>query len=102
MDLHGLHVIYINPAVLEDRWAHLHRFLHPVIKEQTGWLAITCTELIMDDHTFISCRAKNWGTGGNARLHLRYDLVDSILEVVSKTSHPVPLSPKDFPVYGKE
>ena len=97
MDTRRLHILYLNPEVLGNRWSHLHRFLHPGSLEAEGWLALTCAELDMSEHTFLSCRAKNFGAGGSAKLYLRYDLVDSILEVVSHTSRPGFLHPEDFP-----
>ena len=97
MDTRRLHILYLNSEVLLERWAHLHRFLHPGSKEQTGWLSMTCAELDMSEHTFLSCKAKSFGAGGPAKLYLRYDLVDSILEAVSHTSQPGFLRPEDFP-----
>jgi hypothetical protein len=87
----------MSPAVLEERWSHLHRFLHPGSREQAGWLAMACAELDISDHKFLSCRAKNFGPGGSVKLLLRYDLVDSILEVVSHTTQLGFLRPEDFP-----
>ena len=97
MDTRRLWVLYMSSVVLEERWSHLHRFLHPGSREQTGWLSVTCAELDISDHKFLSCTAKNWGPGGPAKLYLRYDLVDSILEVVSHTSPLGFLRPEDFP-----
>jgi hypothetical protein len=88
IDTRRLHILYLNPLVLEDRWAHLHRFLHPGNKDEAGWLSMTCAELNMAAHTFLSCKAKNWDGGESSTLHLRYDLVDSILEVASQTTPP--------------
>ena len=87
----------MNPVVLEERWSHLHRFLHPDSREQAGWLSVACAELDISDHKLLSCTAKNFGSGGSAKLLLRYDLVGSILEVVSHTNQPGFLPPEDFP-----
>lgn len=102
-DTRRLHILYLNPRALEDRWAHLHRFLRPGSREEAGWLSLTCAELDMTAHTFLSCKPKNWEGGKAPTLYLRYDLVDSILEVVSHTSQPGfvrPEEPREQPTAG--
>jgi len=83
MDNKSYHIIYLNPAIEDERFSHLHRFLHPGNRNKTGWKSLLCSNLDTSHHTFLSCVAKNYSGSTPKRILLRYDLVDSILEVAS-------------------
>jgi len=81
-----LHILYLRPEAMDDRWSYLHRFFHPGTLEHNKRPVITCASLDMTHHVFLSLRAKNFAGKGTKTIHLRYDFVDAILEVSSHKS----------------
>ena len=81
-----VHFVYLSPCVLDDRWSHLHRFLHPGSRSHASQALIIGVDLDIAHHPYLSIRARDWaGTAGRVLL-LRHDLVDSILEIQSHTN----------------
>jgi hypothetical protein len=90
------YILYLNSEVKEDRWAHLHRFLHPGSADQIGWISILCTNLDLTHGVYLSCKAKNYSGTGPKTIQLRYGLVDSIVEVASHSIPPGFLSSNEI------
>ena len=81
-----LHAVYLCHDVLDQRWENLHRFLHPASLRNKKLAVLACFELDLSHHVFLTAFARDWKDGGNVHLSVRYDLVDSILELASQTS----------------
>ena len=96
------HFIYLRPEIEDEKWAHLHRFVHPGSRKQLGWAHLLCTDLELDHQPFLSCRAKNWKDGETKTILLRYDLVGSIVEVASHNDQLGFVGPDEFPVVQAE
>jgi hypothetical protein len=77
------HFIYCRPEILEARWSHLHRFVRPSSRDEIGWVCILGANLDISHHTFASLRAKDWTAKGSQMLSIRYDLIESLLQVGS-------------------
>lgn len=75
------HILYLHPSVESEQWEHLHQYLRPGSRNQPGWNMIICKNLDIGHGLFLSCDAKAWGDGGVRHIHIRYELVASIVEV---------------------
>lgn len=76
------HLMYLLDEVESPQWSHLHRFIHPGSRNESGWKSIFCADLDMSG-AFISCLAKDFSGGKAKKLFLRHGLVASIIEVAS-------------------
>ena len=96
------HLLYLNPEIKDDRFAHLHRFLHPGSSAQIGWMNMLCTDLDLTHGYYLICKAKSYSGEGPKTVHIRYALVDSIVELSSHNiqlgfldSNEIPSQPLD-------
>ena len=78
--------------VEDPQWTHLHRFIHPGSRNESGWKSIFCSDLDMGG-SFISCLVKDFSGGKAKNLLLRHNLVASIIEVAS---HEAPFGFKNL------
>ena len=76
------HLIYLLDVIEQPQWSHLHRFIHPGSRNEEGWKSIFCSNLDLSGH-YISCLVKDYSGGRAQNVHIRHDLVASILEVAS-------------------
>jgi hypothetical protein len=76
------HLIYLLDEVESNQWSHLHRFIHPGSRNESGWKSIFCSDLDMSG-SFLSCLAKDYFGGKAKNIFIRHGLVASIIEVAS-------------------
>lgn len=76
------YLIYLMDEVEDAQWSHLHRFIHPGSRGQSGWKSFFCRDLDLSGQ-LLSCLAKDYSGGGPKNLLIRYGLVATIVEVGS-------------------
>lgn len=92
-----VYLVYLNDTVLSTYWSHLHRFLHPGSKDETGWVSILCTHLDISHHVFATMNAKDWSENkGTVPILLRYELIMSIVKIGKSTKQYGFISEKDL------
>ena len=98
----SLYIVYLNPAVTDDRWSTLHRFFHPGILDHDKRTAIVCFSLDISHHVFLSAKVRDFSTDKNKKVHLPYNLVDVIIELETHKDQLGFLPEKESPAPQEE
>lgn len=80
-----LHFVYLRPEAQGARGRHLHRFFHPKSLEKDQQALIVCSSLELSHPVFARLRARDFSEKGSRSILLRYEFVDSMLEVRANT-----------------
>lgn len=75
------HFIYLHPEIKDSRWSFLHQFIHPYTQRTDDINMVICTDLNLHHHAFLTATLKDWSGGKAKSVHLKYNLVDAILEI---------------------
>ena len=81
-----IYIIYLHPDVKDERWAFLHRFFHPGIREHDKKTALMCFSLDTSHHVFLMLKVRDFSTDKNKKIYVPYTIVDSIIELAAPKS----------------